>query len=192
MKYLFLLLLIVFTLSSFSQTKEKEFYRGQKRPFTICFMSIGDSTIEVEYFFRKSGGIFGHIPSKQLVIGIDSNASKPIYKSIDDSIKVILKSKHYLIKRRGYKNIMGRGAKRVKVYKSTDTQTEISVLRNNYRLSVFYHSLYNEYKLKPNFNEQKFWDNLQSYELKKYLTLDNIEFDKKIVETRVDIEKNWL
>jgi len=105
------------------------------------------------------------------------------------SIKVILKSNHYLIKTRGYKYLRGYGVKRVKVYKSMDTQAVISVLRNNYRLTAFNHNLYNEYKLKPNFDEQKFWDSLQYYELKKYYTLDNIELAVKISLSKAKAKK---
>jgi hypothetical protein len=43
-----------------------------------------------------------------------------------------------------------------------------------------------------NFDEQKFWDKLHSYNLEKYLTLENEKFNGKLDETLIEIKKNWL
>jgi hypothetical protein len=80
----------------------------------------------------------------------------------------------------------------VRVYKSADTQTTITTLRNRNRLFSFSQGLFDEYKVKPNFDEQKFRDKLHSYDLDKYVTLDNENFNSKLNETRDDFKKNWL
>jgi len=184
MRQIFLIAAILWTTISVGQTLEKGVYKGQKLPFTICYLTCTDSTIEVEYFFQKGGQIFGHIPAKRLEMGMESFATKPAFKSQDDSITVFVKTDHYLIKRKGlYK---------VKVYKSADTQTAITTLRNRNRLFSFSQRLFDEYKVRPNFDEQTFWSKLHSYDLGKYITLDNEKFNTKLNETRADLNKNWL
>lgn len=155
-----------------------------KLPFTICYFIYTDSIIEVEYFFQKGGQIFGHIPAKKLEIGMESFRNKPAFKSKDDSITVFIKKDYFLIKRKGYD--------KVKVYKSADNQTTITTLRNRNRLFSFSHRLFDEYKVRPNFDEQKFWNTLHSYNLDNYITLDNEKFNTKLNETRDDFKKNWL
>lgn len=147
-------------------------------------MTYTDSTIEVEYFSQKGGQIFGHIPAKKLQIGIESFATKPAFKSQDDSIMVFIKKDHFLIKRKG--------SDKVKVYKSTNNQTTIRTLQNRNRLFYFSQKLYDEYKVRQNFDQQKFWDKFHSYHLEDYITLDNEKFNAKLNETRANLEKNWL
>ncbi len=184
MRQIFLIATILWTTTSVGQTLRKGIYKGQKLPFTICYLTYSDSTIEVEYFFQKGGQIFGHIPAKKLEIGMESFATKPAFKSQDDSIMVFIKTDHFLIKRTG--------SDKVKVYKSADTQTTITILRNRNRLFSFSQKLYDEYKVRPNFDQQKFWDKIHSYDLDKYITLDNEKFNAKLDETRADLKKNWL
>ncbi|REJ82811.1 MAG: hypothetical protein DWQ44_01460 [Bacteroidetes bacterium] len=184
MRQILLLLAIFWTTISLGQTLEKGIYKGQKLPFTICYLTYSDTIIEVEYFFQKGGQIFGHIPAKKLQINMESFATKPAFKSQDDSINVFIHSDYFLIKRKGLD--------KVKVYKSVDTQTTITTLRNRNKLFSFSHKLYDEYKVKPNFDQQKFWDKLHSYNLDKYVTLDNEKFSDKLNETRDDFKKNWL
>jgi hypothetical protein len=184
MRQIFLIAAILWTTISVGQTLEKGVYKGQKLPFTICYLTYTDSTIVVEYFFQKGGQIFGHIPAKKLEMGMESFVTKPAFKSQDDSITVFVKTDHYLIKRKGSYN--------VKVYKSADTQTAITTLRNRNRLFSFSQGLFDEYNVRPNFDEQKFWTKLHSYDLDKYITLDNEKFNTKLNETRADLKKNWL
>ncbi len=175
---------ILWTSIAVGQTLEKGIYKGLKLPFTICYLTYSDSTIEVEYFFQKGGQIFGHIPAKKIEIGMENIAIKPAFKSQDDSIKILTKTDQFLVKRKG--------SDKVKVYKSADTYATITALRNKNRLFSFSQQLYNEYKVKPNFDEQKFWDKLHSYNLEKYLTLENEKFNGKLDETLIEIKKNWL
>ena len=184
MRQILLIAAILWTTISVGQPLEKGIYKGQKLPFTICYLTYTDSTIEVEYFFQKGGQIFGHIPAKKLEIGMESFATKPAFKSEDDSITVFIKTDHFLIKRKG--------SDKVKVYKSADTQTTITTLRNRNRLFSFSQRLFDEYKVRPNFDEQKFWTKLHSYDLDKYITLDNEKFNTKLNEARDDFKKNWL
>ena len=184
MRQIFLIATILWATTSVGQALEKGIYKGQKLLFTICYLTYTDSTIEVEYFFQKGGQIFGHIPSKKLQINMESFATKPAFKSQDDSITVFIKTDHFLIKRKG--------SDKVRVYKSADTQTTITTLRNRNRLFSFSQGLFDEYKVKPNFDQQKFWDKLHSYDLDKYVTLDNENFNSKLNETRDDFKKNWL
>lgn len=65
-------------------------------------------------------------------------------------------------------------------------------LRNRNRLFSFSQKLYNEYKVRPNFDQQKFWDKLHSYDLDKYISLDNEKFNAKLDKTRADLKKKWL
>ena len=184
MRQILLIATILWTTISVGQTLGNGIYKGQKLPFTICYLTYTDSTMEVEYFFQKGGQIFGHIPAKKLQINMESFATKPAFKSQDDSITVFIKTDHYLIKRKG--------SDKVKVYKSADTQTTITTLRNRNKLFSFSQRLFDEYKVRPNFDEQKFWTKLHSYDLDKYITLDNKKFNTKLDETRADLKKNWL
>jgi hypothetical protein len=184
MRRILLTLIIFWTSVLFGQTPEKGIYRGQKTPFIICYLTYNDSTIEVEYFNQKSSQIFGHFPAKKLVYNTESFSTKPIFKSTDDSVLVYSKKNYYLVKRKGFNKI--------KVYKTADTQADISILRNRNKLFRFSHNLYDEFKVRPNFDQQQFWNKLNSYGLDKYVTLDNKEFIKKLNETRDDIKKNWL
>jgi hypothetical protein len=184
MRQILLISAIFWTTISFGQTLEKGIYKGQKLPFTICYLTYSDTIIEIEYFFQKGGQIFGHIPAKKLQINMESFATKPVFKSQDDSITVFIKTDHFLIKRKG--------SDKVKVYKSADTQSTITTLRNRNRLFSFSQRLFDEYKVRPNFDEQKFWAKLRSYDLDKYVTLDNENFNNKLNETRDDFKKNWL
>lgn len=184
MRQIFLIAAILWATTSVGQTLGKGIYKGQKLPFTICYLTYTDSTLEVEYFFQKGEQIFGHVPAKKLEIRMESFATKPAFKSKEDSITVFIKTDHFLIKRKG--------SDKVKVYKSADTQTTITTLRNRNKLFSFSQKLYDEYKVKSNFDQQKFWDKLHSYDLEKYITLDNGKFNVKLDETHVDINNNWL
>ncbi len=184
MRQILLISAILWTTNLVGQTLGKGVYKGQKLPSIICYLSYTDSTIEVEYFFQKGEQIFGHIPAKKLEMVMESFATKPALKSHYDSITVFIKIDHILIKRKG--------SDKVKVYKSADTQTAITSLRNRNRLFSFSQKLFDEYKVRPNFDEQKFWSKLHSYDLDKYITLDNEKFNAKLNETRADISKNWL
>jgi hypothetical protein len=183
MRHLFLIAAIFWATTTVGQNLGNGIYKGQKLPFTICYLTYSDATIEVEYFFQKGGQIFGHIPAKKLEIGMESFVTKPTFKSQDDSILVFNKKDHFLIKRKGFE--------KVKVYKSADTQTTITTLRNRNRLFSFSQKLYDESKGRPNFEQQKFWDQLHAYNLDKYIALDNEEFIAKLNETRDDFIKNW-
>ena len=184
MRQILLIATILWTTTSVGQTLGKGIYKGQKLPFTICYLTYTDSAIEVEYFSQKGGQIFGHIPAKKLEIGMESFATRSAFKSQDDSITVFIKTNHFLIKRKG--------SVKVKVYISTDTQSTIMTLRNRNRLFSFSQRLFDEYKVKPNFDQQKFWNKLHSYDLDKCITLDIEKFNKKLDETRADLNKNWL
>ena len=50
---------------------------------------------------------------------------------------------------------------------------------------------YNDLKQNTGFDEIQFWDKLHSYELETYLTLDNVDFNKKLYLIKVDIKKTW-
>ena len=184
MRQILIIAIILWTTISVGQTLGKGIYKGQKKPFTICYLTYTDSIIEVEYFFQKGGQMFGHIPAKKLEMGMESFATKPAFKSQDDSITVFINKDHFLIKRKG--------SDKLKVYKSADTQTTINTLRNKNKLFSFSQKLYDEYKVRPNFEQQKFWDKLHSYLLDTYITLDSEKFNKKLDDTRVDLNKNWL
>jgi len=184
MRLILLLASFIWTTTSVGQSLKKGIYKGQKFPFTICYLSLTDSTIEVEYFFQKSGQIFGHLPVKKLKLGTEHFSKKASLKSLDDSIKVFAKADYFLIKRKGFG--------RIKVHKSVETETTIAILRNRNRLFSFSHDLYDEFKVKPDFDQQKFTNKFGSYKLDEYLNLDSAEFNKKLDETRDDIIKNWL
>ena len=184
MRQILLISTILWTTISVGQTLGKGIYKGQKLPFTICYLTYTDSTLEVEYFFQKGGQIFGHIPAKKLEIGMESFPTRPALKSQDDSITIFIKTDHFLIKLKGSDNI--------KVYKSADTQTTIATLRNRNRLFSFSQRLFDEYKVRPNFDQQNFWDKFDSYQLDKYVTLDNEKFNAILDETLADFKKNWL
>ena len=179
---IFIIIFLLSATTSFGQNLEKGIYKGKKLPFTICYLTHTNSTIEVEYFFEKGGQIFGHIPAKKLEIA--SSSTKPALKSQDDSIKVFIRSDHFLIKRKG----LGKA----KVYKSTDTKQTVVTLRNQNRLYSVSQNLYNEYQLRPNFDQQRFWDKLHSYNLDEYIILNNEKFNAKIEETVAEMKKNWL
>lgn len=184
MRQIFLIATIFLTTTLVGQTLSNGIYKGKKLPFAICYFTFTDSTIEVEYFFEKGRQIFRHIPAKKLEIGMESFATKPVFKSEDDSITVFFKIDHFIIKRKG----LGK----VKVYKSVDTQKTITTLRNRNKLFSFSQILFEEYKVRPNFDEQKFWDKLHSFNLDKYISLDNEKFNTKLDETRNAFKKSWL
>lgn len=181
---MFLISILLWTNALLGQTSEKGIYRGQKTSLFICYLTYNDSTIEVEYFNQKGGQIFGHIPAKKLVYNMESSPTRPMFKTTDDSIHVYSKKNYYKVE----SEKMGK----IKVYKTADTQADISTIRNRNKLFRFSQNLYDEFKVKPNFDQQQFWDKLKSYELDKYVTLDNKEFNRKLDETREDITKNWL
>ena len=184
MRQIILIATILWTTISVGQTLGNGIYKGQKLPFTICYLTYTDSTLEVEYFFQKGGQIFGHISAKKIQINKEIFATKPAYKTQDNSITVFIKKDHFLIKRKG--------SDKVKVYKSADTQMTITSLRNRNRLFLFSQGLFDEYKVKPNFDEQNFWAKLRTYGLDKYITLDNEKFNTKLYETHADFKKNGL
>jgi len=177
-----LVLFFLMMIKSYGQTLDKGIYRGQKLPFEICYMTCNDSTIEVEYFYQKSGQIFGHVPSEKLLINMESFSTKPVYKSTDNSVLVYLKTDCYLIKRKG--------SAKIKVFKTTDSKTDIYTLRNRYNLYRFSQDLHNEFKLRDGFNDKEFWDNFKSYELEKFTTIDPIDFNIKLMQTKDEILKN--
>ncbi len=185
MNKIFLIATLLCATSCLGQTLGKGIYLGNKSPFTICYLSYTNSTIEVEYFYQKGGQIFGHKPAKKLEVVMESFSSKPEFKSKDDSIMVFNKSDHYLIKNKGTVN--------VKVYKSSDdiNQTSITTLRNRYRLFLFSQKLFDECKVKLNYDDKKFHDFLNSYELEKYIAIDNDKFIEKLNETSADFYSKW-
>ncbi|MBL4561853.1 MAG: hypothetical protein JKX79_12810 [Labilibaculum sp.] len=183
MKAFTLSLFIILSLNSFGQSFEKGIYRGNKLPFEVCYFTYTDSIIEVEYFYEKAGEIFGHIPSKKLVLGMESFATKPAYISSDDSLTVYFKKDHFLIKRLGFGKI--------KVCNIKSQKSEIRNLRNKNRLFVFSHELHKELKLKPRFDDKAFWEKLHSYGLEKETLLEENEFSEKIVNVREEMKKNW-
>ncbi|MFL5729434.1 MAG: hypothetical protein ACJ75J_08090 [Cytophagaceae bacterium] len=142
----------------------------------------------MEYFYRKGGQIFTHIPAKRLIFNMESSPTRPVFKSADDSISVFFKSDHFLIKR---KNRGKNGAEKFKVYKSTKTARDITVLRNKHSLFLFTHSLYEEFKGKAGFDSQQFHKKLETYEIEKYLTLENTAFKDKLTQWKDDFRKTW-
>ncbi len=184
MRQILLITAILWTTISVGQNLEKGIYTGQKLPFTFCYLTYTDSTIEVEYFFQKGGQIFGHIPAKKIKLGMENFATKRTFKSQDESITVNIKADHFLIELQG--------TEKVKVYRSSDTQTTLTTLRNRNKLFSFSQRLFDEFKVKPNFDQQKFWTQFHSYDLDKYITLDNDKFNAKLNETLADFNKNWL
>jgi hypothetical protein len=66
MRQIILIATILWTTISVGQTLGNGIYKGQKLPFTICYLTYTDSTLEVEYFFQKGGQIFGHISAKKI------------------------------------------------------------------------------------------------------------------------------
>ena len=184
MRTILLITTILCSIISFGQTLEKGIYKGEQLPFTICYFTNTDSIIEVEYFCQKGGQIFGHKPAKIVKIGMESYATKPEFKSDDDSILIFNKSEYFLVK--------GLGIGKVKVYKSTDTQKSIITLRNRNRLFDSSHRLFDELNIKEKTNQQKFWDDFNSFELDKYTTIDEDTFNKKLKETIDKIKKNRL
>ena len=182
MKRQLYIILIFLATSAVGQTLDKGIYKGQKLPFTICYLTYSDSIIEVEYFSQKGGQIFFHTEAKKLEWGLESFATKPIFKSSDDSILVFSKKDYFLIKRKKQD--------RVKVYKSNETQDDISTLRKRYKLHKFYGDLNNERKTSSDIDETKFWNKVHSFKLENELGLKENEFDLKLDEVRMKI-KNW-
>ena len=119
-KYLLVLFLFANSIL-FGQNMEHGIYKGQKTQLFICYLTISDTTIEVEYFNEKGGHIFGHFPAKKLVIAYDSVATKAIFKSTDGKVLVYKKKNCYLIKNKEFGNM--------KVYKTYETRKEIELLR---------------------------------------------------------------
>ena len=183
MRILTLTLLLILTINSFGQDLEKGIYRGQKLPFEICFFTYADTIMEVEYFYEKAGHVFGHVPAKRLIINMESFATKPAYKSVDDSITIYYKKDYFLIKRVGFG--------KVKVYRTKETKNEIVILRNRNRLFSFSQNLHKELYLKSEFDEKIFWDKLNSFELEKLTSLDSNEFNERLEQVNKEIKKNW-
>ena len=177
------LFFLTVSISLFGQNLEKGIYVGKGHPNTICYLTYSDSIIEVEYFYEKGSQVFGHTSAKKLEYGMESFSTKPIFVSKDDSIKVFMKSDHYLVKREGYEKI--------KVYKSSSTPADIRILRNRNTLFSFSQKLYNENRNQANFESQKFWNEFNSYGLENKTNLSEIQFDKKLMEAETKI-KNWL
>lgn len=178
-----LTILLILTVSSFAQNLEQGIYRGQKLPFEICFFTYTDSVMEVEYFYEKSGQVFGHIPAKRLILNMESFTTKPAYKSLDDSITIYYKKDYFLIKR------IDSG--KVKVYRTNETKNEIIILRNKNKMFSFSQNLHNELKLQPGFDEEIFWDKLNSFELEKLTSLDSSKFNEKLEQVNNEMKKNW-
>ncbi len=162
---------------------DKGIYVGKELPFTICYLTYTDSIIEVEYFYEKGGQVFGHSMAKNLEVGIKSFSTKPILLSPDDSVKVFVKSDHYLVIREGHEKI--------KVYKSNDTNNKIRTLRNRHKLFSVAQKLHRENKDRANFDSQKFWEKFNSYGLENETALPENQFDEKLKEAELKI-KNWL
>ncbi|MEQ1732380.1 MAG: hypothetical protein ABL940_01840 [Bacteroidia bacterium] len=184
MRYLFLVVTILWVTISPGQTLDKGIYKGQKLPFLICYLTYADSVIEVEYFCQKGQQIFGHIPAKRIQIGFKSFASKQTFKAQDGSITVRSKEDRFLI--------ISKVTGKVRMYKSEDTQTSIIILRNRNKLFSFSQNLWKEHSVKLNFDNEKFWAKLNSYHLDTYLSLDNEKFNTKLDEIRTDFNENCL
>jgi hypothetical protein len=183
MKKLTLLFFWILTISIYGQNFEKGIYRGQKLPFEICFFTYTDSLLEVEYFYEKADKVFGHIPPKTLILGMESFATKPAYKSSDDSIKVYFKKDYFLIERLGFGD--------VKVYNLKDTKQKIVTYRNRNLLFSFSQELHEKLKTKSGFDEKQFWEKFNSFELEKYTAIDSQAFIEKINEVNNEMNKNW-
>lgn len=123
-----LFLITLLTLSSsvlFAQSSNYRIYKGQSTSLFVCYLTISDSTIEVEYFNEKGGHIFGHLPAKKLIPGDESYSSKPVYRSSDNTVLVYRKKKGFLIKNKHFGNM--------KVFKSGSSKAEIKLLRSRYQ-----------------------------------------------------------
>ncbi|MFC5271322.1 hypothetical protein [Adhaeribacter terreus] len=168
---------------SFAQAFGKGIYKGQKLPFEICYLTYNDSTIQVEYFYQKSGQIFDYIPAKKLVHGLESSSTKPTYKSTDDSILVFAKKDYYLVKRKGFG--------KVKVYKSDESIKDVNKLRNRCKLHRFNWANFRYLKSHLSIEEHLIWEKVHSLDLKKYLDLSEVEFDKKLTEAEKNV-RNML
>ncbi len=183
MKQLLFITGIFLNLISIGQITEKGIYKGRRFPFTICYFTNNDSTIEVEYFFMKASQIFDREPPKKLIPTNAQSSRKPVFKSADDSITVFSKKTHYLVKSKAK-------SYKVKLYKSNDTFPMIIRMRNENSLYRFYQNLYREYNKRPDFDQTCLNEEFQSYELYKYIsTLDEKEFNKKIEAAYEDIKK---
>lgn len=180
-----LILAFLFTVSFgvFGQGLDKGIYVGKGFPYTICYLTYTDSIIEVEYFYEKGSQIFGHSVAKKLEFGMESFSTKPIFLSPDDSVKVFIKSNHYLVKREGHEKI--------KVYKSSETKDDIQTLRNRNKLFSFAQKLHRDNKDRANFESPKFWDEFNSYGLDNEIGLTEVQFNVKLKEAEIKI-KNWL
>ena len=176
---LFLLPIIVF-----GQNQEKQYYRGGKGPFEICFVTVSDSGAEVEYFFKKSSKIFTYIPPIKLTYGLESYSSKPFLVSENDSIQVYNKSDYLLVDNKGNQG-------KTKVYKTTNGEVELRMLRNNYAISKFSKEQFVKWETHPNFDRHVFYRRLYQYNLRSQTHLTEEEFSKKLKEVEGDLEV-WI
>jgi hypothetical protein len=178
------LLIIVFAFSIsinlLGQNLGKGIYVGYGLPFTICYLTYSDSIIEVEYFYKKSVQIFGHSNPKAMNYGMESFSTKSIFVSKEDSIKVYLKSDHYLIKRKG--------REKIKVYKSTDTQVDIRILRNRNKLFSFSNKLHRKYTEHPDFDNHLSWKELNKYNLESKTSQSEEQFQKELSEVEIKMK----
>ena len=178
-----IIFVLMISINLFGQDLGKGVYMGKGLPFTICYLTYSDSIVEVEYFYEKGSQIFGQTVVKELEYGMESFSTKPIFLSQDDSIKVFVKSDYFLVKREGHEKI--------KVYKSSDTEVDIRTLRNRNKLFSFSQKLFKENSERPNFESQKFWDELNSYGLDNETRLTEKQFEEKLSQAEIKI-KNWL
>jgi len=183
MKIQLFICLILSVTAAFGQTLENGIYRGQRYPFTICYLTYSDSIVEIEFFAQKTGKVFLHTEVKRLEWGMESFSLKPIFKSSDDSILVFAKKDYFLIKRKKQSNL--------KVYKTNDSQSDISRLRKKYKLHKFYNNLNNERKKTSDVNDIDFWNKVHSFKLENELDLKEIEFDLKLNEVRKKMQNWW-
>lgn len=99
-------------------------YRGQKFPFEICYITIADTTAEIEFFYEKGGQIFGHRLAEKLF------ETKTGFKTKNDSISVIRADKYLVVKSKSHSG-------KIKLYQTTQQLINIYELRR--RNSVFKH-----------------------------------------------------
>ncbi|GAB5556841.1 MAG: hypothetical protein SchgKO_10540 [Schleiferiaceae bacterium] len=176
---LFLLPIIVF-----GQNQEKQYYRGNKLPFTICFLTVSDTGAEVEYFYKKGSKVFAYVPPIKLTHGLESSSSKPFLVSENDSIQIFVKSKYLKVKNKGDQG-------KVKVYKTNNGEVELRMLRNNYALSKFTDEQVAKLETHPNFDIHVFYRKLHQYNLRSQTDLTEEKFAKKLEEVEGDLEV-WI
>ncbi|WP_041258377.1 hypothetical protein [Fibrella aestuarina] len=89
------------TLAS-SQGLPKGVYRGNELNFLLCYLTVTDSTAEVEYFNKKGGEIFGHLPPTRVLL---TQKNSPLYQSMDGIIRVYKRTGYLMVEKKKYANV---------------------------------------------------------------------------------------